>query len=82
VRKVWVGSRVALVVIGIFWDFSGRGKGLTHTPVYTFLVCLAFSTRRALCRWTDVGHCAVDRLPVLLVYVHRVYRRGRAGWSR
>jgi hypothetical protein len=71
--NVWVGSGVSLIFIGIFWEFSGRGKRLTSTLVYTSLVCLSFSACRALCRWTGVGHCAMDRSLHLLVHVHRVY---------
>jgi hypothetical protein len=29
VGKVWVGFRVALIFIGIFWNFSRKGKRLS-----------------------------------------------------
>jgi hypothetical protein len=41
VEKVWVGSRVTLVFLGIFWEFFYTGKiGFKHS-VYTARVTLA-----------------------------------------
>ena len=44
VGKVWVGSRVTLVYLGIFWDFSERDKAYLHSPVYASRVYVAYSS--------------------------------------
>jgi hypothetical protein len=49
VEKVWVGFRVALIFIGIFWDFSGKRKRLTLISRVRFWVHLRFLSCRALC---------------------------------
>ena len=47
--KVWVGSRVPLVFLGIFWEFFYVRKVVFHHSVYTTRVALAIYLRVVYC---------------------------------